>query len=116
MPRFVILEHDHPTLHWDLMLEVGERLRTWRLATAPDSAKVIPAEAIGDHRLLYLEYEGPVSGNRGRVRRWEAGNYITEEESADRLTVTLAGDRVRGKAVLRKGNGVDWSFEWQPGS
>ena len=23
MPRYVILEHDHPVLHWDLMLEAG---------------------------------------------------------------------------------------------
>ena len=65
---------------------------------------------------MYLEYEGPVSGNRGNVRRWEAGTYVKEEESADRLTVTLVGARGNGKAILRKGNNEDWSFEWQPGS
>ena len=32
MPRFVILEHDHPSLHWDFILEVGEVLWTWRLS------------------------------------------------------------------------------------
>ena len=26
MPRFVILEHDHPEVHWDLMLEAGASL------------------------------------------------------------------------------------------
>ena len=35
MPRFVILEHDHPRLHWDLMLQTGDALRTWRLASPP---------------------------------------------------------------------------------
>src|SRR2546429_613448 len=35
MPRFVILEHDHPELHWDLMLEAGPVLRTWPLAAPP---------------------------------------------------------------------------------
>jgi hypothetical protein len=116
MPRFVILEHDHPTLHWDLMLEVGEMLRTWRLARAPEGAQVIPAKALGDHRRLYLEYEGPVSDNRGSVRRWEAGTYVMEEESADRLAVTLVGARGNGEAILRKGKSGEWSFEWQPGS
>ena len=48
MPRFVILEHDHPQLHWDFMLEVGEVLWTWRLATAPRGGpETIAAERIG---------------------------------------------------------------------
>jgi len=115
MPRFVILEHDHPALHWDLMLESGERLRTWRLAKAPLGEQVISAVALGDHRRLYLDYEGPVSGNRGSVRRWEAGTYVVEEETADRLTMALDGERRKGRAVLRRVNEGDWSFEWQPG-
>ena len=35
MPRFVILEHDYPELHWDLMLETAGALRTWRLLRPP---------------------------------------------------------------------------------
>ena len=35
MPRFVILEHDHPHLHWDLMLEADGSLHAWRLACVP---------------------------------------------------------------------------------
>ena len=27
MPRYVVLEHDFPTLHWDLMLEFGSVLQ-----------------------------------------------------------------------------------------
>ncbi len=27
--RFAILNHDHPFLHWDLLLEDGDRCRTW---------------------------------------------------------------------------------------
>jgi hypothetical protein len=113
MPRFVILEHNHPSLHWDLMLEVGERLRTWRLDRAPHGAQNIPAEAIGDLRRTYLDYEGPVSGDRGSVLRWEAGTYDLEEESADRLILQLNGVRGKGKAILRKVNERDWAFEWQ---
>src|ERR1700730_7618701 len=80
MPRFVILQHDHPELHWDLMLQAGETLRTWRLAKAPElPGEAIVASAIGDHRPMYLDYEGPVSGGRGQVIRWDQGTY--EEET-----------------------------------
>lgn len=28
-----------------------------------------------EHRRLYLDYEGPISGDRGSVRRVDAGTY-----------------------------------------
>ena len=70
MPRFVILEHDYPQQHWDLMLEAGPVLRTWRLAEPPDVGRPVAATASFDHRPVYLDYEGPVSGNRGTVQRF----------------------------------------------
>src|SRR5436305_12258768 len=63
MTRYVILAHDHPFLHWDLMLEHDGSLRTWRLATPPVADQDVAAEELADHRLAYLDYEGPVSGN-----------------------------------------------------
>ncbi len=54
MPRFVILEHDHPRLHWDLLLEDGDHLRGWRLAEPPRTGGTIAAEAMPDHRVFYL--------------------------------------------------------------
>ena len=63
--RFTILEHDHPHLHWDLLLDAGDALRTWRLLSPPACLQWIAAEQLPDHRRLYLDYEGPVSGNRG---------------------------------------------------
>src|SRR5580765_3650553 len=39
MPRYVILAHDHPFPHWDLMLERDASLRTWRLATLPKAGE-----------------------------------------------------------------------------
>ena len=58
MPRFVILEHDHPFPHLDFMIESGDRLRTWRLPNEPAPGVTFVAEAIGDHRKDYLDYEG----------------------------------------------------------
>ena len=112
MPRFVILEHDHPELHWDLMLEAGERLRTWRLARPPEGGLVVPALAISDHRRTYLDYEGPVSGDRGTVRRWESGSYQIEEETTAQILLRLEGSRRQGNATLRRMEGECWVFEW----
>jgi len=69
MPRFVVLQHDWPQLHWDLMLENGANLRTWRLSEVPHSGHPIPLVRLPPHRSIYLDYEGPVSGNRGSVKR-----------------------------------------------
>jgi hypothetical protein len=111
MPRFVILEHDHPVLHWDLMLEDGEVLRTWRLAAPPGPGTAIAAEALPDHRKHYLDYEGPVGGGRGTVRRWDRGEYTGAPAlAAGAVVVTLAGERLRGTATLRPGGGGAWSF------
>src|SRR4051794_31329065 len=96
MPRFVILEHDHPGLHWDLMLETGPVLRTWRLAQPPlTPGQRIAATALGDHRPMYLDYEGPVSGDRGTVKRWDAGTY-----TEDGGIFTLDGAKIRGRVRL----------------
>ena len=112
MPRFVILEHDHPALHWDLMLERGGALQTWRLARPPlRPHAAILAAALPDHRLAYLDYEGPVSGDRGTVTRWDRGEY-EPTETADELILNLAGERVQGRASLRLLRGGEWVFTW----
>jgi hypothetical protein len=110
MPRYVILEHDHPILHWDFMLETGPILRTWRLATAPAPGQVISALFLSDHRLVYLDYEGPLSGGRGKVSRWDSGifDWLSHQESD--VAVHLHGERLQGAATLRQIKGDDWTF------
>lgn len=36
----------------------------------------IAATPIADHRLLYLDYEGPVAGDRGIVECWDRGPFV----------------------------------------
>ena len=48
---------------------------TWRWRRCRGQARPVDAEASFDHRLVYLDYEGPVSGDRGRVRRVDAGTF-----------------------------------------
>lgn len=115
MPQFVLLEHDHPRLHWDFMLEAGATLRTWRLDQIPDHDGMIPAEQLADHRLAYLDYEGPVSGNRGTVRRIDRGEFRMLEDQASRIVVQLDGLRLRGEVQLEQtaDHEAGWSFHWR---
>lgn len=112
MPRFVILEHDHPMLHWDLMLEAGLVLRTWRLAAPPRCGQAITATAVFDHRLHYLDYEGPISGGRGRVVRWERGTFAGHVQSESPIVVSLQGEQLHGVLRLEQIEGDSWRCEF----
>jgi DNA polymerase Ligase (LigD) len=111
MARFVILEHDHPFQHWDLMLEAGDVLRTWRLRELPLPGMCVVAERSFDHRPFYLDYEGPISGNRGNVVRRDAGHYQIESESESEIIFRVDGERWRGNACLRKDRQGNWLFQ-----
>lgn len=126
MPRFVILRHECPPgyprpSHWDFMLEADGVLRTWAISEAPDSAAAragspIAAEALADHRLAYLDLEGPVSGGRGSVARCDGGEYRALEWQADRVVVRLFGARFVGQATLTQdpGDAQRWRFWFTP--
>src|SRR5438132_9523 len=110
MPRYVLLEHDHPFLHWDFMLEDDDVLRTWRLMNLPRPGETIAATALSNHRLSYLDYEGPVSDNRGQVRRLDAGTFAWQTDECNRLEVILNGRCLHGIAVLTRIRGEEWQF------
>ena len=74
--RFCILLHDHPYWHWDFLLEQGDHALCWRLLRQPCVDEPIAAEPLAPHRLLYLDYTGPVSDDRGTVRRIDMGTYL----------------------------------------
>jgi hypothetical protein len=121
MPRFVLLYHECPpdyvrSSHWDLMFEVGDVLRTWAVEKLPRDWRaawertaevaadcppladfnLVAAEKLDDHRLDYLTEEGPLNGNRGSVRRIDAGTYEGDD------LVALNGELIRGAIRLRR--------------
>ena len=101
--RYVILYHKlTDSEHWDLMLERGELLATWQLAAPPagDVRTAIAARRIGDHRKLYLDYEGPVSGDRGTVRRYDAGTYRLLQSVDNCWVLDLRGGVLSGRFEL----------------
>lgn len=115
MPRFVVLTHNHPALHWDLMLEKEATLRAWKLFRPPSEPGPSDAQSLPDHRLMYLDYEGPVSNNRGEVHRWDVGEYILLKESDRTVELRLDGQILRGIAVLVRTDTADaWTFRFTP--
>jgi DNA polymerase Ligase (LigD) len=117
MLRYVVLTHDFPSLHWDLMLENEASLRTWRLSAPADSSGGIEALLLAPHRLAYLDYEGPVSGGRGTVARWDTGTYTTEHEAGSRLVIVLEGNRLSGRVSLDATEPPDrWRYRYVRGA
>ena len=115
MPRFVVLTHDHPVLHWDFMLENEAVLRTWRLARPPTETGPITADAIADHRPAYLDYEGAVSGQRGTVVAFDRGEYSRLMDDGNVVEVDLRGAKLRGRAWLKRLSEIDrWEFQFTP--
>jgi len=111
--RYVILHHEvGGGEHWDLMLERGDVLLTWQLPHEPVSPAdlPVPAHRIQDHRKAYLEYEGPVSGDRGNVTRVDHGHVIFIVFTDSCIEMDLCGERLSGRFRL-SGVGDGWLLE-----
>ena len=103
MTRFAILCHDSPEgVHWDFLLEMGPVAKTWALPQAPESGVDMTCRALADHRLTYLGYEGPVSGGRGSVARWDRGTCQIDRQSDLELVIGLSGEKLNGRATLSR--------------
>jgi DNA polymerase Ligase (LigD) len=109
-----LLEHRWQGVHWDFMLEHGDTLRTWAIDRPIVAGVDLPARALPDHRRIYLEYEGEVSGDRGNVRRVAAGAYSASIWEAGRVRVRLEGDQLVGEVEIRQvcdsDGGTSWTF------
>lgn len=105
MPRFVVLHHQdaprrqslgvaarkHSGDHFDWMFEDGGVLRVWAgpvvdLRTDTHDFEVDP---LPDHRSDYLDYEGPISRNRGHVSQVIGGDYAQVSAAEGSLRFVL---------------------------
>ena len=99
--RYVVLRHDGiAEPHYDLMFETepGSLLATWRSPVWPigDRVRLTP---LPPHRRDYLEYEGPVSGNRGEVKRVARGMFRQREAGLGTWELLLEGSDVEGLSL-----------------
>lgn len=102
--------------HYDWMFEVDGQLLTWAseqwsAATQPVEFAALP---LPPHRLAYLDYEGEVSGNRGTVRRVEAGTHRLLDVSNDRFVFNVQGDRTGTLTVYRTAPSGSWGIALGP--
>jgi hypothetical protein len=77
------------------MFETEDLLLTYRLMLLPQGASCPDAnsqsvERLPDHRTLYLDYEGPISRDRGSVRKIARGEYYIDQCVENRVRVKLA--------------------------
>lgn len=103
MPRFTISRHEGSKEgdHFDLMVERGDALKTWRLETTafqfPQAAKQVK-----DHRKMYLDYEGEVSGGRGTVKIWDTGDTLVDRWDEKHIRIAVAGRQLKTRLRLDK--------------
>ena len=111
--RFVVQKHSKASeVHWDLMLEAGQVLETYRLDLPPEKLlqQATTAVKILDHPLKFLTYEGSVSNGKGSVEIAEAGTYQLLSGSENRRELQLNGKILKGKFTLTHIKNDKWEF------
>lgn len=94
MTRYAVLHHvGFGEPHFDVLFEweEGEPLTSFRTMMWPPEAGDVWEER-ADHRRAYLDYEGPVSGGRGTVRRVAGGAVEVTVTSVDPPALSLRFD------------------------
>lgn len=110
MNDFVVQEHktSFHSVHWDLMVRCGEILLTWQFMVPPEkwSDSEIECKKIHDHRLKYLNYEGPISDDRGYVKIVARGQYLDPKGKLlsclpfDDVELILKSETIHGELFL----------------
>ena len=111
--KFVIQQHTTAaSTHWDLMLESGDHLQTWRLEKNPEEIPSHSTKAVKifDHPLKFLTYEGPVNKGKGRVQIADAGTFEVMHENDERIELDLHGRILKGKFTLIHLKDDNWLF------
>jgi bifunctional non-homologous end joining protein LigD len=102
--KFVIQRHERQgePAHWDLMLESGKILETYRIGVPPEEwgKGPVKAEKIFDHPLKFLSYEGSVNKGKGKVTIADSGIYRIFSQNERHLKIDFAGATVRGEKKI----------------
>ncbi|MBL9031995.1 MAG: hypothetical protein JNM80_09850 [Phycisphaerae bacterium] len=118
MGRAVLLKHTIPdgSWHYDWLVEraPGAALMAFRVRDWIDGAlgPGFEAEAMPDHRRDYLDYEGEVSGGRGRVERVAIGEMRIAADGFERVVIEGSLGAVRGRFEGRRIEDDRWWFEF----
>jgi hypothetical protein len=108
--HYAILRHEGiANPHFDLMFETtpGSELATWRSPTWPIETEATLTR-LKDHRRDYLSYEGPISGDRGHVRRVESGVYHLKKRAEGLWLLTFKSLTTHRQLEFRQQAGDRW--------
>jgi len=103
--HFVIHKHTKGNeTHWDLMIESGDVLKTWRLENPPEKLvseanEKTKATPIADHDKKFLTYQGIVNNGKGTVEIVDEGTCIIESISENDMKIIFDGKIVRGQFI-----------------
>ena len=92
--RYAVLHHTGVDgSHFDFLFETSpdSPLVTFRLQQWP-MTEGQPATKLRDHRRMYLTYEGPIPGDRGRVDRIAEGTVTVIETANGWMLRSLGGE------------------------
>jgi hypothetical protein len=97
------------------MFEDGPELRTWAVELEPKgwTEAPFPALSLARHRCEYLDYTGPVSGERGTVERVASGTYWTVADRAKAWVADLKASGLTGRLTLEALEGEAWTASWR---
>jgi hypothetical protein len=100
------------SVHWDLMLEAGGVLHTYRLGLAPEALlhQRTSAVKIFDHPLKFLTYEGGLSKGEGFVQIADGGTYQLLAEGQRFRQLQFEGKILKGRFVLEHVENDRWEF------
>lgn len=108
--RFVIHYHLTEKAHFDFMLEEDDSLLTWRIEPGNFEelkiGKTVEALRINNHRMEYLDYEGPISCGRGSINLVDTGNYKKTGENS----LVLSGKIFSGNLNISEKKGMNGIF------
>ena len=113
LPTALLRHVDHGPLHYDWLLAIDDAgpLLTFRVdRPAADwldagRLKLIP---LGPHRRCYLDYEGPISGDRGSVTRADSGTHRPDLWTDDHIVTTVAWQALTLRMELTRQSPERW--------
>jgi bifunctional non-homologous end joining protein LigD len=117
--RFVVQKHAASHLHYDFRLEMNDVLKSWAVPKGVPLKDEETATAIAteDHPIGYLQFEGTIPQGEyggGTVMVWDIGTYEIVEGNywKGRISVYLAGKKLRGEWTLEKKDEQDGKIRW----
>jgi hypothetical protein len=120
--RFSIAKHEMPAnssrhSHFDLFLESQGTLLTWELSSLPTTPKKQLVRRLANHRLVYLDFQGPLSDDRGTVKLVDSGSLKWMTLESERLIAHIKGQTADGILTLTSGaSSTDdvWNLTFEP--